>query len=235
MLSVTNVIFPEMSRLSTGGRQEELGALIGSSLRGMLFLLLPMTAGLMLLAEPLVRLLYEWRNWDSFSTAVTARALIFMSIGMAGYGIQNVLVRAFYARQDGRTPLISGAAAVVLNLALCFALTDRLDVAGLGIATAASTWASALVLLVPTIRRCPETLNRAFFLEIGKMLLAAAVMSLAVRGAAMLLPQAWTGSLSGRVLSFGIPAAAGAAVYFLAASLLRLREMETVKGLLRRK
>ena len=67
------------------------------------------------------------------------------------------------------------------------------------------------------------------------MLLAAAVMSLAVRGAAMLLPQAWTGSLSGRVLSFGIPAAAGAAVYFLAASLLRLREMETVKGLLRRK
>lgn len=235
VLSVTNVIFPEMSRLSTGGRQEELGALIGSSLRGMLFLLLPMTAGLMLLAEPLVRLLYEWRNWDSFSTAVTARALIFMSIGMAGYGIQNVLVRAFYARQDGRTPLISGAAAVVLNLALCFALTDRLDVAGLGIATAASTWASALVLLVPTIRRCPETLNRAFFLEIGKMLLAAAVMSLAVRGAAMLLPQAWTGSLSGRILSFGIPAAAGAAVYFLAASLLRLREMETVKGLLRRK
>ena len=66
-------------------------------------------------------------------------------------------------------------------------------------------------------------------------ILAAAVMSLAVRGAAMLLPQAWTGSLSGRVLSFGIPAAAGAAVYFLAASLLRLREMETIKGLLRRK
>ena len=48
VLSISNVIFPEMSRLSTGGKNAELGALIGSSLRGMLFLLLPMMAGLVL-------------------------------------------------------------------------------------------------------------------------------------------------------------------------------------------
>ena len=68
VLSITNVIFPEMSRLSSGGDHEALSTLISGSLRGMLFLLLPMMVGLMLLAQPIVRLLYEYGSWDGFST-----------------------------------------------------------------------------------------------------------------------------------------------------------------------
>ena len=146
----------------------------------MLFLLLPMMAGLVLLAEPLVRLLYEWKSWDSFSTEITSRALIFMSLGMVGYGVQNVLSRAFYAEQDGKTPLISGAISIGVNLVLCLLLTDRLDVAGLGLATAVSATVSAIVLLIPTIRRYPQALDKAFWSGVLRMVVAAAVMSGAV-------------------------------------------------------
>lgn len=234
VLSITNVIFPEMSRLSTGGKTEELGKLISGSLRGMLFLLLPMTAGLMLLAEPLVRLLFEWKNWDSFSTVITARALIFMSMGMAGYGVQNVLSRAFYAGQDGKTPLVSGAVSIVVNLILCLTLTDRLDVAGLGLATAVSATVSAVLLLIPAIRRYPGAMGRDFWLGLGKMALSAVVMSAVVFGVHRLLGGRISDGLVGRVLGLGVPALTGIIVYFLTALALRLPELDAVKRRLRK-
>lgn len=235
VLSITNVIFPEMSRLSTGGKNAELGELIGSSLRGMLFLLLPMMAGLVLLAEPLVRLLYEWKSWDSFSTEITSRALIFMSLGMVGYGVQNVLSRAFYAEQDGKTPLISGAISIGVNLVLCLLLTDRLDVAGLGLATAVSATVSAIVLLIPTIRRYPQALDKAFWSGVLRMVVATAVMSGAVYAVYRLLSGWLSDGLVGRVLVLGIPTVVGIGVYFLVALALRLPEMDLVRCRLRKK
>ena len=234
VLSLTNVIFPEMSRLSSGGQQEELGQLLGGSLRGMLFLLLPMTAGLLLLAEPLVRLLYEWNAWTEYSTRVTARALRFMSLGMVGYGVQNVLSRLYYAGQDGKTPLISGFVSILVNMALCLALTERLDVAGLSLATAVSSTVAAALLLIPTLRRYPGFLNRQFWLGIGKMLLGTLIMALAVWGVSRLFPDTWSSGLFGRVLALGIPAAVGATVYFAAAMLLCLEEMNRITRKLRR-
>ena len=235
VLSITNVIFPEMSRLSTGGREEALGRLIGSSLRGMLFLLLPMMAGLMLLSEPLVRLLYEWKSWDSFSTVITARALRFMSLGMVGYGVQNVLSRAFYAGQDGKTPLISGAISIGINLILCLLLTDRLDVAGLSLATAVSSTVAAVVLLIPTLRRYPGALNREFWTGLLKMVLATALMAAVVAGLYGVLAGRFSDGLAGRLLLLGVPTMAGILVYFAAALLLRLPELEVLRRKLGRK
>ncbi len=229
VLSLTNVIFPEMSRLSSGGQEEALGDLVAGSLRGMLFLLLPMMAGLALLSEPLVRLLYEWKSWDSFSTVITARALRFMCLGMAGYGVQNVLSRAYYARCSGRLPLISGAVSIAVNVLLCLLLWERLDVAGLALATAASSTAAALVLLLPTVRQYPDAMGRRFWAGIIKMLLATAVMSAAVILTYRGLDAVCGDGLIGRLALLGGPTLAGAAVYFGAAWLLRLPELTSLR------
>lgn len=234
VLSITNVIFPEMSRLSTGGKEEELGGLISGSIRSMLFLLLPMTAGLMLLSTPLVRLLYEYKSWTPFSTVITARALCFMSLGMVGYGVQNVLSRAFYAGQNGKTPLISGVISIGVNLLLCLLLTDALDVAGLSLATAVSSTVAAVVLLIPTVRRYPKDWNRAFVLALGKMLLATAVMAGAVFGAYRGLSGLLGDSLVSRVALVGVPTVLGILVYFIMAALLRLEELDAVKHYIHR-
>ena len=234
VLSITNVIFPEMSRLSTVGKEKELGELIVSNIRGMLFLLLPLTVGLMVMSTPLVRLLYEWGNWDSFSTGITARALCFMSLGMVGYGVQNVLSRAFYAGQDGKTPLVSGVVSIAINLVLCMVLTDKLDVAGLSLATAVSSTAAALVLLIPTVRKFPKLWNGGFWVSIGKMLLCSGVMGIVV----WLMYQGLNGILSdgliGRVIVMGVPTVCGVAVYFAAAYLLKLQELDFVKKFIKK-
>lgn len=231
VLSITNVMFPEMSRLSTEGKQNELGELIAGSLRGMLFLLLPITAGLLLLATPLVRLLYEWKSWTAFSTEITARALRFMSLGMVGYGVQNLLSRAFYAGQDGKTPLISGVLSIGVNFVLCWLLSGRMDVAGLSMATAVSSLVSAVILLIPTIRRYKSQWSRSVCVGFLKMLAATGIMSLAVAGSYQGLSALLPDGLVGRVLLLGIPTLCGIAVYFLAAFLLKLEELT---GLVRR-
>lgn len=228
VLSITNVMFPEMSRLSSVGQDEELGNLIGGTLRGMLFLLLPMTAGLMLLSEPLVRLLYQYKTWDAFSTQITARALCFMSLGMVGYGIQNVLSRAFYAQQNGKVPMISGAVSIVVNLVLCLVLSNRLDVAGLAIATAASSAVSAILLLIPTLRRYPKMVNRQFWSGMLKMLLCTAAMAVAVWAVGHVLSLHLGDGLIARVLQVGLPTVSGVIVYFLLAVVLRLEELQAV-------
>lgn len=235
VLSITNVIFPEMSRLSSGGNQQELGELIGGTLRGMLFLLLPMMVGLMLLSRPIVRLLYEYNAWDSFSTEITSRALMFMSLGMVGYGVQNVLSRAFYAQQNGRAPMISGAVSILVNLVLCLLLSDTLDVAGLAIATAASATVSAVLLLIPMARKYPGALSRDFWKGIFKMVICTAGMGVVVWAVRAGLGNVLPDGFAGRILMVGAPTVSGVIVYFLLALALRLEELKAVTDKLKRR
>ena len=229
VLSITNVLFPEMSRLSTSGKDEELGQLIVTNIRGMLFLLLPLTVGVMAMSTPLVRLLYEWKSWDSFSTTITARALCFVSLGMEGYGIQNVLSRAFYAGQDGKTPLISGVASIAVNLILCLLLTDPMDVAGLSLATAVSSTVAALVLLIPTVRKYPKLWNKAFWTAIAKMALCSVLMGIVVVLVHQVLSGILADGLVSRLLLLGIPTVCGVVTYFACALVMKLQELDMVK------
>lgn len=234
VLSITNVMFPEMSRLSSSGQEDQLGELVGGTLRGMLFLLLPMMVGLMLLSRPIVRLLYEYQSWNTFSTEITARALCFMSLGMVGYGIQNVLSRAFYAQQNGKAPMISGAISIVVNLALCLLLSGSMDVAGLSIATAASSMVSAVLLLIPMLRRYPGVLGKRFWIGILKMLCCTLGMGAAVwltgRSVALWLQD----GMLRRILQVGIPTVAGIAAYFILALVLGLEELQALRSRLKR-
>lgn len=234
VLSITNVMFPEMSRLSSSGQEDQLGELVGGTLRGMLFLLLPMMVGLMLLSRPIVRLLYEYQSWNTFSTEITARALCFMSLGMVGYGIQNVLSRAFYAQQNGKAPMISGAISIVVNLALCLLLSGSMDVAGLSIATAASSMVSAVLLLIPMLRRYPGVLGNRFWIGILKMLCCTLGMGVVVwltgRSVALWLQD----GMLRRILQVGIPTVAGIAAYFILALVLGLEELQALRSRLKR-
>ena len=188
----------------------------------------------MLLAKPIVRLLYEYQSWDAFSTEITARALCFMSLGMVGYGIQNVLSRAFYAQQNGKTPMISGAISILVNLLLCLLLSQRLDVAGLSIATAASSTVSAVLLLIPMMRKYPGALDRGFWIAILKMAACTAGMAAAVWGTGQCLKLWLADGMFSRVLLVGLPTLVGIAVYFLLALLLRLDELQSVLTRLKR-
>ncbi|MCD7902590.1 MAG: murein biosynthesis integral membrane protein MurJ [Oscillospiraceae bacterium] len=222
VLSVTNYIFPRLSRASADGDRDGLRKTVSGTMHSTMFLVLPMTAGLVVMAEPLVDFLYGGGAFDAFSVGITSRALRYMSLGMIGYAGQAVLCRVFFAEQRGGIPLVAGAASIAVNIALCMALTARFDVAGIAISSAVSFAVNALCMALPLQRRGLGVWDRRFALDMGKMLLATVVMALAAGGTLHVLPDG-----SGKLLRLLLPIAVGCAVYFAAVLLLRLPEART--------
>lgn len=232
ILSVTNVIFPKLSRLTAGGRETEFQSTIRQTLRVSLFLVLPMSAGLSAVARPLVSLIYGGGNFDVFAAEITSAALSWMSLGMAGYAIQNILSRAYFARQQGRAPLIAGGASILVNIALCRLLTGRFSVAGLALSSAVSATVYALLLLLPLQKE--RILNGGVLPDLAKMTLAAAAMGLCVRTAlGALTPLLPTGKL-GEALCLAACAALGAVLYFVLTLIMRVDEAKMVISLARK-
>ena len=232
ILSVTNVIFPRLSRLAAGDRTDAFRDTIRSTLHACLFFVLPMSAGLMVVAKPLISFVYGGGEFDVFSVEITSAALGWVSLGMAGYAVQNILSRAYFARQSGRVPLIAGAASIGVNILLCMVLTDVLAVSGLAMASAASSTVYALLLLLPMERKGQGVLSRGFCLDLLKMLLATVLMA----AAAALAMHAGEGLLAGKageLLALGAGACGGVAVYFAAAWVLRLEEAKLFAGLVK--
>ena len=234
VLSVTNVIFPKLARQNAGGEQEAFRDTLRRTLHAALFFVLPMSAGLMVLARPLVSFLYGGGQFDGFSVSITVRALTWVSLGMAGYAVQNILSRACFARQDGRTPLLAGAVSIGVNILLCMVLVGPMEVGGLALASAVSSTVYALLLLLPLERRGEGVLTADFRRDLGKMLLCTLLMAAAVlalnAGLGVLLPAGKAGEL----IRLGVCALAGVCVYFAAARGLRLSEAELAGRFLKR-
>ena len=234
ILSVTNVIFPRLSRLTAGGHEGEFWDTIRQTLGVCLFLVLPMSAGLTAVARPLISLIYGGGAFDAFSTEITASALAWMSLGMTGYAVQNILSRAYFARQQGRVPLIAGGGAILVNLLLCRALTHRFQVAGLALSSAIAATVYALLLLLPLQRSGERLLDGSALADLGKAALAAAAMGLCVRAAQEGLTPLLPAGKAGEVLCLALCAGLGVVLYFVLALLLRVREARLVVSLIRK-
>ncbi len=223
ILSVTNVIYPRLSKMAAGNDGEAFAQTLGRTVRASLFFVIPMTAGLAILSRPAVELIYGGGEFGAFSVSITSQALTFTSLGMVGYALQMILTRAYFARQDGLTPLIAGVVSVAVNIALCAALIGPLDVTGLAIASAAAATAGGIVLTVPLEIKKIGFITKAFLLDAAKMTFCALLMSAAVYGLTLLPVGAGEG-VFGKITSAFIPALGGVLVYFAAASLLRVSE-----------
>lgn len=226
VLSIVNVIFPNLSKLSVNNKNDEFAMVIKDNTKNVIFLLLPMTVGLIVLSEPIVRLLYERGEFTAFSTEVTSRALAYMSVGMVGYGVQTILSRAFYAMKNGKVPLISGIISIAVNIILSLLLIDRFDVAGLGIASALSMTAAGATMIIPMQRLSGNYIDKQMCIDFIKMILAAVIMGAVVIWVRNGLLSVFADSIVGRIAVVGLPAAAGFIIYMLLAKLIRLEQAD---------
>mgnify|MGYP002460587452 FL=1 len=233
VLSVTNVIFPKLSRLTGREQEGEFRETLRTTLHGCLFFVLPMSAGLMVLSRPLISFIYGGGAFDDFSVSITSQGLFWVSLGMTGYAVQNILSRAYFARQKGKVPLAAGAASILVNVLLCMALAQRMGVAGLALSSAVSSTVYALLLDIPLELRGEGVLSRSFLLDLGKMALATALMAVGAWAVAGLTEGLLPGK-AGELLTLGASAAAGVAVYFPAAVLLRLDEGQLALKMVKR-
>jgi putative peptidoglycan lipid II flippase len=216
VLSVANVIFPELSRKAanhdTVGYQDTLR----DTLRSLFFFLLPMTFGLMAVSTALIRFLYYGGLFTETAVETTGNALFFFALGTVGYGVQIVLSRACYARQDGRTPMLAALLAIVLNLGLSLLLAKPMGASGVALASSVSISVSAALMFVLYYRKGYMIVTTEWQTAIVKMLVLSVVMGFGVYFA---LPY----------LHVLIISLIGAVFYFVGARLWGLNEMKNIK------
>lgn len=234
VLSIANIMFPKLSRLIANNNKKEFGETISSILNVLSFLLIPMTFGLMSLSEPIIRLLYEWKEFDSFATELTSRALFFFSIGMIGFGVQTILSRAFYAMKDGRTPLISGIISIAVNLILCLLLINKMNVGGLALASAISAIISAIVLIIPLQKKTKGIINKNMLKNLILIIISAIIMTIFVIIVSNLITGFLGDGIIGRIFNVGVPALVGVIVYMVTTFIMKIDESKFVFDYIRK-
>ncbi len=227
VLSIANVVFPDFSRQAVNS-EEELGKNLNATLSGMVFLLLPMTAGLFVLAEPLVRLLFERGAFTSESTVNTAAALRAYSVGMLGYGLQTILSRGFYAKKNGVTPLLTGIVAMLINLVLSLLLINTIGVSGPALASSVSMLATGVFMLWAFRKTVKLTL--AQIQSVVKTAACAVSMGAIVYGVYTVLAQIGGVGFMFNLLNIAISTFIGVGVFFAFAYIMKISEMITILG-----
>jgi len=149
---ITVPIFPLLSEHVAANQPERLKATLNFALRLIAFVMIPATAGLVVLREPIVALLFEHGKFAAADTERTAFALLFYSLGLFSYAGRDTLTRVFYAYHDTRTPVKISVATVFLNIAVSIVLMLFLGVGGLALGTTIALTVNFLV-LVELLRR----------------------------------------------------------------------------------
>ena len=125
-VALGTVTLPLLSRLVVAGHLPAFRAELSRGMRLAFLLTIPSAVGLMMLAEPIISVLYQHGRFDAAQTAQAAGALRYYAVGLAGYSALKVLVNAFYALDHRRTPMLVSFGAVGLNLLFNWVFTFRL-------------------------------------------------------------------------------------------------------------
>ncbi|HEY44669.1 MAG TPA: oligosaccharide flippase family protein, partial [Anaerolineae bacterium] len=226
---------PTFSAQVARGKLDEMRASLATTLRGVIFLSLPASLGLIMLRRPVISLLLQRGEFTTVSTDLVAWALLWYAAGLVGHAVLEIIVRAFYAMKDTRTPVIVGAVAMSLNIVFSltfsawFARIGWAPHGGLALANSLATALECLTLLWLMSRRMGG-------LDLGRLRrgLVASVSATITMGVALWL---WTEFTEGRSIWLigGVGVIAGAGIYWLIALALGAPETRQLPGMLLRR
>ena len=232
-IAVGTALLPLLSRQLKEG---DTRAALDSQNRAMefaLLLTLPAACALMVIAAPVIRVLFERGSFGPVETAATAQALVAFAAGLPAYVLIKVLTPGFFAREDTATPVRIAGLCMVLNVALNFALIGPLGHVGMAAATAGAAWVNAALLALVLWRRGFFGLDRRLRARAPRIALAALVMAAALWAAREGLSP-WSGGGWGALWTLGAMVAAGLAAYGAAILALGATNRADFKGMLRR-
>jgi putative peptidoglycan lipid II flippase len=209
---------------------------LGAAMRLVAFLNVPSAVGLMVLARPIIAVIYEHRAFRAADTAGTASALVFYAVGLYGYSAVKVFAPAFYAFDEARVPVLGSVCGMVSNVALNVALYPVLGYRGVALGTSIAATVNFAVLAVAWRRRHGGLGGSGVVPQLGRVLAASAVMAAAAWGAMAVVQRLAPGpGLAPQLAHALLPIGSGIAAYLAAARLLRIRELDDVLRLFRRR
>jgi putative peptidoglycan lipid II flippase len=233
-ISIATVLFPTLSKLAARGARDDLRATMSNGVRQIFLLLIPSAVLMAVLAEPIVRLLYERGEFDAEATELVTTALVWWSISLPFQGVSLLFSRTFFGLQQPWATTALAVVNMVVNAAVAFALYEPYGIAGIVIGTVVGT-------LAMTVAQGWILRRELGGIEGGRMVGAVVRMLAASTALAAAAYLAWAGlddalgrSPIAQVASVGTGIAAGVGAYVTAVWALRMPEGRQVARLLRR-
>jgi len=231
-VSIFTALLPGMSERWSTGHPEGVRALVSRGLRDTAVVTIPAAIGLVVLAEPISRLLFEHGEAVARDSVAIARTLQGFAVGLLFFSTFQLLTRTFYAMQDTRTPALVNVVAATVNVGAAFLYVVgpfRLGLRGMALAHATSYAVGAGVLLVLLRRRLGPIDGVRIARTVAKSSIAAVVSAFAALG----LVDVWSVPSSAGVLvqaaHVGVAIIGGVLVFLISALILRVGEVDDLR------
>ncbi|HPT79376.1 MAG TPA: murein biosynthesis integral membrane protein MurJ [Candidatus Atribacteria bacterium] len=177
--SVSTVLFPMISRLAAGNDIDGLKKAAIKAVNGINLLVLPVSVGSVVVARPIVWLLFGRGAFDEAAAAMTTDALMYYSIGMFATGIREVLVKVFFSLHDTKKPVLYSAVSMAINMILNLILSRFMGIGGLALASSISAMICTVLLMMSLRKKLSGFDIRIIYVSFFKTLHASLVMGLA--------------------------------------------------------
>ena len=231
-VSIMTALVPRMSAQAVEGDDEGFRASVSSGMRLMGLLLIPATAGYLVLSRPLITTLLEHGVMSAGSSELVAEVLDMFALGLVPFSFYLLLLRAFYARQDAKTPTLVNVVLNTVYAVFSLILFPAFRVQGLALAHSLCYVTGAVVAGVLLSRRIGGLDTRRTVRALGRTavasVVAAVAMFLAVRGVNAVMEPSGERALAQLVAGV----AAGGAAFLAAARALGIEELQTLRNLL---
>ncbi len=235
-VALSVAVFPSLSRLRASGEMGQFKTTFSYALRQTLAIALPASVGLILLQEPILRLVYQRRAFGQAATQAVAPVMMCYALGLFAYMALKIIVPAFLSLQDARTPMKIGLGITLLNFGMnCFAVFVMKRVWGMALATSLAAAIQMVVLLCLLRGKIGPIKGKEIAFSVGRIVLAASAMG-AVTHLALLAARAMfpgTGPLV-RIMEVLFPVGCGLISYLGFCHLVGVREVREVLLALRR-
>lgn len=233
VVAIATALMPELSEKHSRSDSEGYRETFSFGLRTMAFVVIPSAVGMISLSQPIVGLLYERGIFGAKDTEMVSGLLVVYAAGLLGYSVYFFLVRAFYSRQNTKTPAILNVAIFLLYAVLAYGLSRVWGVTGVVLALSIAYAVLAVLSLAAMRREIGRIDGGRLLRSLLKALVAGAIMyAVAMTGTALL----GVGSdFTGRLLVLVTVGGSSLSVYLGVAYLLKTEELNSAVALLRRR
>jgi len=233
-IAISTAVLPSLSREAANGDIISLKQTLSHALRLTMFITIPAMVGLIVLRQPIIRLLFERGAFDSFTTIMTAQALLYYSLGLWAFAGLRVFVSAFYSLQDTKTPVKVAVVAMIINIVFSLALMGPLKHGGLALALSLASTLQLFMLIFLLRKRLGGIEGRVVMSSMVRSVISSIVMGICIYFLAFKI----FGSILAQetfnlALGILIIVCAGLVIYFISTHVLGSKELSSLKELLK--
>jgi len=233
-IAISTAVLPSLSREAAEGDIYRLKQTLSHALRLTMFITIPAMVGLIVLRQPIITLLFQRGAFTSFTTIMTAQALLYYSVGLWAFAGLRVFVAAFYSLQDTKTPVKVAVVAMIANIALSLALMGPLKHGGLALALSLASTLQLFMLIFLLQKRLGGIEGKVVISSMVKSFISSLIMGICIYFLAFKVFSSIVAQKTFHLaLGVLIIVCAGLVIYGISAHVLGSKELSSITELLK--